>query len=214
MVPSKLTPLQEEILEAFFRHESRFFLTGGAALAGYHLGHRETHDLDLFVTSDLLEDGERALGQAAGDIGATVENIRTSRDFRRRLVKRDEASVVVDLVHDTAPQGKDEKLEFGNVRVDHPLDIMANKLCSLLSRSEPRDLVDVMALEEAGVRVEDAIPLGKRKDTGLTPAQLAWIVSQITIGDDADLPGGASAPALRGFLEDLQRRLSREAFPN
>jgi hypothetical protein len=46
---SRLTRLQTEILAAFFRQESRFFLTGGGALAGYHLGHRETHDLALLA---------------------------------------------------------------------------------------------------------------------------------------------------------------------
>ncbi len=35
---SKLTPLQEELLEAFFAREQRFFLTGGAALAGFYFG--------------------------------------------------------------------------------------------------------------------------------------------------------------------------------
>ena len=46
---SRLTRFQVEVLEAFFRREGRFYLTGGGALAGFHLGHRETHDLDLFT---------------------------------------------------------------------------------------------------------------------------------------------------------------------
>ena len=33
---------------------------------------------------------------------------------------------------------------------------MANKLCALLSRSELRDLVDVMALEQAGVGMDES----------------------------------------------------------
>ena len=45
---SQLTALQSALLDAFFRHEQRMFLTGGAALAGFHLGHRTTEDLDLF----------------------------------------------------------------------------------------------------------------------------------------------------------------------
>lgn len=50
MSANRLSPLQRDLLEAFFRHESRFRLTGGAALAGYYLGHRETADLDLFTS--------------------------------------------------------------------------------------------------------------------------------------------------------------------
>ncbi len=45
------------LLQAFFSKENRFFLTGGAALAGFHLGHRETHDLDLFTVMDAMEEG-------------------------------------------------------------------------------------------------------------------------------------------------------------
>jgi len=35
--PSKLTALQRDVLDAFFQRERGFFLTGGAALAGFHL---------------------------------------------------------------------------------------------------------------------------------------------------------------------------------
>lgn len=44
----KLTPLQRDLLAAFFAHERRFFLTGGAALAGFYLHHRST-DADVIV---------------------------------------------------------------------------------------------------------------------------------------------------------------------
>jgi hypothetical protein len=45
-------------------------------------------------------------------------------------------------------------------------EILANKLCTLLSRSELRDLVDMYALERAGFRVEHAPPLAEKKDAG------------------------------------------------
>ena len=48
MVSSKLSPLQHDFVEAFFREPSAYFLTGGGALAGFYLGHRTTDDLDLF----------------------------------------------------------------------------------------------------------------------------------------------------------------------
>ena len=50
---SKLTSLQLRILNAFFDGEDRFFLTGGAALSGFYLEHRETHDLDLYLSARL-----------------------------------------------------------------------------------------------------------------------------------------------------------------
>lgn len=44
-----LSLLQHDLLEAFFARTQGFFLTGGAALAGFYLRHRETEDLDLFA---------------------------------------------------------------------------------------------------------------------------------------------------------------------
>jgi len=65
-------------LQAFFSKENRFFLTGGAALAGFHLGHRETHDLDLLTLVDAMEEGSAAFAEAAREMGAKLESIPTS----------------------------------------------------------------------------------------------------------------------------------------
>jgi hypothetical protein len=67
---NRLGRLQRDILDAFFRQEGRFFLSGGGALSGFHLGHRETDDLDLFALEDALDDGLRALSAAAAEIAA------------------------------------------------------------------------------------------------------------------------------------------------
>ena len=213
MNPSRLSPLQRDLLEAFFRREERFFLSGGAALAGYYLGHRDTADLDLFTTSDVLTEGIAALCAAAAEIGASVENIQTAPDFRRRLVRREPEGVLVDLIREHAPQGSAPKRQFGLVRVDPPEEILVNKHCTLLSRAEVRDLVDMLALERAGYHMEDAIPLACCKDAGLTPAQLAWVLSRTVIGDDAKVPGGLSPGELRSYLSDLIVRLTRLSFP-
>ena len=47
----RLSALQDAVLEAFFATERGFFLSGGGALVGFHLQHRETTDLDLFTSS-------------------------------------------------------------------------------------------------------------------------------------------------------------------
>ena len=44
----KLDPLQVRVLEALSTIRPRFILGGGGALAGIHLIHRKTRDLDLF----------------------------------------------------------------------------------------------------------------------------------------------------------------------
>jgi len=170
-------------------------------------------DLDLFTTGDLLEEGEAALLDAARDLGASVEKLRTSSSFRRFLLQRAAESVVVDLVRDSTPQIDQEKTEIGGIRVDSAREIMANKLCTLLSRGELRALVDVRALDDAGFNVEDHLPLAMQKDGGLTAGQLAWVLSQIEIGDDATPPGDVTVGVLRRYLSKLIERLTQLAYP-
>lgn len=209
-----LNELQKEFLERFFARDNRFFLTGGAALVGFYLHHRNTEDIDLFTLEDEIERGFALVNEVARDMGAEVEPIQTSPDFRRLLLRRGDSAVVVDLVHEYAFQVDREKHNVGAIRIDTPDEILANKLCALLSRSEVRDLVDVRTLELAGNSIESAIDAAAKKDTGFTPAQLAWVLSEVRFGDDLVPPGNVSRIELQDYLKDLVTRLSRLAFPN
>ena len=209
----QLSSLQLDFLTAFFRREDRFFLTGGAALVGFYLGHRETHDLDLFTLEDAMIEGMAAVGEVAREMGATFEAIHTAPTFRRVLLTRGAESIVIDLVREYVAQTQKEKPQFNGIRVDSPQEILANKLCALLSRSEIRDLVDVRALELAGYQMEDALGAAAAKDSGLTPAQLAWVLSQIQLGDDLRPPGEVALAELRSYLAELIARLTSTAFP-
>ena len=213
MADSKLSALQHDFLRAFFQREQRFFLTGGAALAGFHLGHRETHDLDLFTLEDAMTDGMAVTNEVGRELRGTLEAIQTSPDFRRVLLRRGGEAIVIDLVREYVAQALTEKPLFNGIRVDPPQEILANKLCTLLARSEIRDLVDVRALEMAGYRLEDALIAAAKKDRGLTPAQLGWVLSQIELGDDLIAPGGVSTEELRRYLRELIDRLAKQAFP-
>ncbi len=70
-----------------------------------------------------------------------------------------------------------------------------------------------MALEKTGLRIEEVLPDAMRKDGGLTPAQLAWVLSELRIGDDARIPGRLSAAEVRTGIESLIERLTRLAAP-
>jgi predicted nucleotidyltransferase component of viral defense system len=209
----KLTRLQVEVLDRFFEKEKRFFLTGGAALAGFYLGHRGTNDLDLFTTSAVLDEGTEVLTEIARTLDGSLESVRTSPDFRRFLLRCGTEAVVVDLVHDRVPQAIADKREVGEIRLDVPEEILANKLCSILSRAEIRDLVDVFALERAGYKVEDVVGMAMEKDGGLTPAQLSWVLSQISMEEGVRIPGDLAISELIDFVQDLIHRLTKMAFP-
>lgn len=167
----------------------------------------------MFTLEDEVENGFRLASEVARELGASVESIQTSPDFRRLLVRRNDEAIVVDLVREYVFQITTEKSMINGVRIDSPEEIMANKLRALLSRSEIRDLVDVRELELAGLSLESALKVAERKDSGLTPAQLAWILNQIEIDGDSTLPGEVSVSEISDYLAGLIDRLKRLALP-
>lgn len=207
-----LTDLQQTILQMFFARRREFFLTGGAALAGFHLGHRVTHDLDLFTAAQPLDEGERTLHEIAAEIGLEIETIRRANDFRRFLLQGATEGVVVDLVRDMVPQLR-EKTEVNGIIIDPPEEILANKLCALLSRVEARDLFDVFLLEKTGFDPIAAVPLATRKDGGVSAGQLAWVLSSFPIPEDVESRFTVSRAELDAFRHSLTQRLASAAFP-
>ncbi|MBC8074123.1 MAG: nucleotidyl transferase AbiEii/AbiGii toxin family protein [Deltaproteobacteria bacterium] len=211
---SRLTPLQRDVLAAFFARDRGFFLTGGAALAGYHLGHRETLDLDLFATdAGDFERGRFILVEVASALGATLQVRQEAPGFRRVVLDRGGELVVIDTVLDPIPQLVPEKPDLGGVRVDPPREILVNKLCAVVGRAEERDLVDLWALERSGLSIEDALADALAKDGGCTPATLAWLLDQVVIPDHVQLPGDVPAQELRDWLAELVPRLRQLAHP-
>lgn len=213
MVRSGIDAFQEELLREFFRHETGYFLTGGAALAGFYFGHRKTQDLDLFTLKDEIEKGFNILREISRKLGATIESLQSHPDFRRVLISRGDESVVVDLVHEYVYQLDEHKSIIKGIRIDSPEEIFANKLCALLSRSEIRDLVDIHQLEKAGYDLESALDAAEKKDSGLSAGQLAWVLNSVVIGDSAKIPGDISLPEIKDYLKDLVERLGRLALP-
>lgn len=175
-------------------------LTGGAALAGYHLGHRETRDLDLFWhgrnTLDAVPgEVERRLHEA----GLAVHGLQTAPGFRRYSVTDGREALPLDLVAEPVPFVDPPSEREPGILVESAQEILANKLGALLSRWAVRDLVDVRALLEAGFDLERAVAVASRKDGGFSPATLAWVLSTTP---EVELDDG-----LRTFREELIRRL-------
>jgi hypothetical protein len=209
-----LTPLQREVLRGFFAREHDFYLTGGAALAGYHLGHRTTDDLDLFTPdAAAFERGRFVLESVAVGLGASFEVRQDAPLFRRFVLTRSDGGLVVDLVCDRLSGPSVDRPDHDGVRVDPPEVILANKLTTIIGRAEERDLIDLLFLERAGFRIEQGLEAALAKDGGCTPATLAWILSEIAVPDGVTLPAGVDAATLRAFIADLITRLRRAALP-
>jgi len=210
-----LTPFERAFLEQLFASVRGVYLSGGGAL-GLHLGHRRSLDLDLFTRDDgAFRAVLASLPVIAGAVGGRVEILTDAPAFRRVLLtSREGETVRVDLVLDTTERAGPPPADRNGLPLDPLEEILANKLCAILGRSEPRDLVDLFFLDKAGHRVFDALPAARRKDAGLTPAQLAWAISQVPLDR---VPDGLLAPVsldeLRAFRARLLDTLERLSFP-
>jgi hypothetical protein len=211
MSDSGLGPFQRALLMEIASRSSEFFLTGGGVLAEWSLRHRRTDDLDLFTTSgDAMSSCDRILRASAEALCAEVEAIITAPDFRRYLVQTVGEATRVDFVRDRAPQ-LFPKVTRDGVITDSDAEIFVNKICTLVERSEPRDLVDLMLLERLGFRVEDYLERAQEKDGGVSPATLAWLLSSFR--PPATPPGGVSAQELAEFAQGLEQRMLLVARP-
>lgn len=212
--PSPLTALQRDLLDAFFAREQRFILTGGAALGGFHLHHRESDDLDLFTWTEVdLDLAERTLEDAARSCGAGLTSQVRYAEFRRYLASRGDERCMVDLVIEHTERVEPEPVSFGAIRVDSLRELAASKVCTLIGRAEIRDLVDLAAILDTGVSLEQALADAARKDASADAATLAWLLDDLTIPPDAELPGGGDASALDAFRARLVTRLRRLSLP-
>ena len=219
MPTGKLTPLQTRALATLAEMEPPWTLTGGAALVGFHTQHRETRDLDLFWQS------KDALGQLIDDTvqrlrmqGLDVAVLQRSAAFGRIEVRDTKDSIVIDLVADPvplaeAPQSK--TVEGRTILVDTRHQILVNKLCALLSRSELRDLVDVRAILDAGGDLERALEDCPRQDSGFSPLTFSWAVNSLPIERIARASGWSETQVdeLVQFRDELVARVLIESRP-
>lgn len=208
---SRLTELQHRVLRGVAGMQPTWVLTGGAALAGFHLGHRTTRDLDLFFPGLLTLEraGPAVLERLA--LQGTASALQTTPTFRRLAVDAGGERVVVDLVADPTPRLEDPLEVEPGVLIDTVHEILVNKLGALLSRSEPRDLEDLRALVEAGGDLARAVADAPKKDAGFSPITLGWLLSRFELTRAEEL--GFDRPRLDSFRRELMTFLAREVPP-
>ncbi|MCC6332796.1 MAG: nucleotidyl transferase AbiEii/AbiGii toxin family protein [Myxococcales bacterium] len=189
----------------------RCVLGGGAALSGVFLAHRLSHDIDLFCRDrEDVRTLSQVLSDAASEVGGRVSLVQDAGDFVRAELKLGGEVLAVDLVLDTAKKLA-APLSVDGVEVESLEDLRAAKLTCLLSRSEPRDLVDVMFLDRAGFPPEADLPLALEKDAGVDPAVLGWLLGQFPVEPLPQMLLPLTADQLRAFREGLRERIRRVA---
>lgn len=188
-------------------------LGGGAALAGAYLAHRTTGDIDLFVhDSEDMRTLVGALPAAAAEAGVVVT---VQRDVghlvRAQVTDPSGASIEVDVVHEPVADIAAPPPPIEGVIIESLTDLRANKLTCILSRSEPRDLVDLYFLDRAGFPPEGDVEIALRKDAGIDPGVLAWLLSQFPTHPLPAMLEPLTSDQLRTFRDALAERLRRGA---
>jgi hypothetical protein len=219
MPPSSLTPLQERILAILAGFDPPWTLSGGGALAGVHLGLRPTRDLDLFWH------GQEELGHAGAEVGLRLQNagldvtrIQAGATFQRLRVSDGDETCIIDLVAEPIAAIEDQqtaKVGGAEILVDTPHEILVNKLCTLLGRTELRDLQDVKDLLVHGGDLDRALADAPRKDGGFSPLILAYVLRGFAVEDLGRAAGWSDARVaeIAAVRDDLVRRLIDAGHP-
>ncbi len=195
---SLLSPLQVRLIHLLAN--LGWTLTGGAALAGFHLGHRTTRDLDLFWTgTSTLDRIPDEVVRRLTEAGLDVQRLQAAPGFVRLRVEGEGEVLPVDLVAEPmTPIEAPMEVEPG-VLVDTTHAILVNKFNALLSRWAVRDLVDVRELLAAGGDFDRALRDAHTRDGGFSPQTLAWVLDTS--------PRAGLDDTLLAFREELVRRL-------
>ncbi len=215
----QLTALQVRVLAILAPIQPAWTLTGGGALAGFHLRHRQTRDLDLFwhglrVFAREPADCERLLAEA----GMRVDVLQRGPSFVRMRTSLDNEVVVLDLVAEPVPPIEAPQLvlaEQATIRIDTEHEIFVNKLGTLLHRAEIRDLVDLESLLARGADLQRGMRDAATKDGGFSPLMVGHLLHGFPLAKQAAAAGLsiAQTSALDTFRRDLAARIARISLP-
>jgi hypothetical protein len=189
-------------------------LGGGAALAGAYLGHRMTGDIDLFVhDAGEMRSLVSLLPSVAAEAGIGVAVLRdVGHLVRAQLDGRDGNTVEVDVVHEPVADIASPPLPVEGIVIESLEDLRANKLTCILSRSEPRDLVDLYFLDQAGFPPEQDLAIALRKDAGIDPGVLAWLLAQFPTRPLPAMLEPLTSDQLERFRDALAERFRSSAI--
>jgi hypothetical protein len=184
-------------------------LGGGAALAGAYLAHRTTGDVDLFVhDAQEMRSLVSLLPDAATDARIGVTLLRdVGHLVRAQLDGREGHTVEVDIVHEPVADIAAPPPPVEGIVIESLTDLRANKLTCILSRSEPRDLVDLYFLDQAGFPPERDLEIALRKDAGIDPGVLAWLLAQFPTHPLPAMLEPLTSAQLETFRDALAERL-------
>lgn len=209
----RFTPVQKKVFIAFTKSDfsKQFYFTGGTALKVFYFNHRESEDLDFFSEDDFDTDlATEFMQSVAKELGAklrftSIEKVRIFElvDDKGNLILK------VDFAQYPHPRLKKGEVVEGVV-IDSLEDIGANKLHTILQRTQIKDFVDLHLLLKE-YTIWDLLHFSQKK-FGIE-IDLIWLAAGLLKAQSFEyLPKmltSLTLEELKDFYKDLAKRLGK-----
>lgn len=209
------TPIQKTIFDAFSKTSfcDNFYFTGGTALSVFYFQHRESEDLDFFSESDFDTDlTVEFMEEMALKLNAKLRSTFHERVKIFELVdNKNQLIIKVDFGFYPHPRIK-EGVVINGIEVDSLEDIGANKIHTVLQRTEIKDFVDLYFLLEK-YTVWDLLHFSQAKFK--LEIDLIWLATSLLKIDSFEYLPKMHKPInlnqLKVFYKDLAKKLGAKA---
>jgi len=155
----------------------------------------------------------REIPAIARECGAELRVVRDAGTFVRATARIADHVLEIDIVHEALADIEPPPAPVEGVVVESFVDLRAAKLTCLLSRAEPRDLVDLLFLDRAGYPMENDLTYALRKDAGIDPGVLAWLLRDFPTAPLPRMIVPLKEEELVRFRTELAERFRRIAVP-
>lgn len=146
----KLYKEQDKVIKLSRKALKNFYLTGGTALGRFYLFHRYSDDLDFFF------DEEEGFSNKVDTIFnilqknfAIDEEVTSKHETFVRIQVLGEEPIKLEFVNEKVFHWGSVHNTSKGILVDNPANILANKITTVLSRDEPKDVFDIISLGQA-----------------------------------------------------------------
>lgn len=151
-----------------------FYLSGGTALAGFHLFHRYSEDLDFF-SQDEVDPMPINIFLKSIKSKHKIKKIDYEQNYNRNLffLHFDDEILKIEFTYYPFPRIDTSQKKLG-ISIDSLLDIAVNKLFTIYQRCKARDYIDLYCIcKKEKLSISDLIKTAKIKfDWHIDPIQL------------------------------------------
>ncbi len=144
----KLYALQDVVFSMLEGVSHPFYLTGGTTLARFYFDHRYSEDLDFFVNGypkEQFAQEVQKIETLLADKNTAFSEVQKWESYTRLVIEGNGEKLKIEFVNDVPHRvGVPHIAPFG--QIDTVANILSNKITCIVSRDEPKDIVDLVTI--------------------------------------------------------------------